>query len=253
MLFDTHAHYDDGRFDADRDALLASMPKSGVSLIMHASIDASASRFGASLADKYPYIYFAAGVHPHNAKDMDDTTIPELLTILEHKKALAVGETGLDYHHNLSPHDVQQLRFRDQLELARAVKKPVIVHERDAFEDTMDILRDYPDLTGVFHCYYGSWENAKRILDIGFNVSFTGYITFKNQTASLETVAKIPSDRFMIETDCPYLSPEPVRGGRNDSLRLKYIAQTVADARGISFEQAAELSRENGKRLFGIE
>ncbi|MDR3278865.1 MAG: TatD family hydrolase [Oscillospiraceae bacterium] len=252
MLFDTHAHYDDGRFDGDRDALLSSMRGQGVSLILNAASSIAAAKAGLALAEKYAFVYAAAGVHPHDVKDMDGGSIEELAALLKRPKAMAVGEIGLDYHYDLSPREVQRTRFREQLELARAVKKPVIIHEREARDDVMSIIADYGDLTGVFHCFSGDWASAKKILDMGWYLSFTGVVTFKNARDALETAAKTPDDRVMLETDCPYLSPEPVRGGRNDSRNLKYVAQKLADARGVSFEALAALTTENGKRFFGI-
>ncbi|MDR0862914.1 MAG: TatD family hydrolase [Oscillospiraceae bacterium] len=252
MFFDTHAHYDDERYAEDVDALLSSMPNSGVSLIMNASSSIAAARRGLELADAYPFVYSAVGVHPHDAKDMDDASIDTMTRLLEHPKAVAVGEIGLDYYYDLSPREVQRQRFREQLELARAVKLPVIIHERDARDEVFAIIRDYRDLNGVVHCYSGDWEHAKRILDLGWSISFTGVITFKSARGALETVRNMPSDRIMLETDAPYLSPEPVRGGRNDSRNLAYIARKVAETRGVSVEELAQLTMDNGKRFFGI-
>jgi len=165
---------------------------------------------------------------------------------------MAVGEIGLDYHYDFSPRDVQKKRFREQLELARHVKKPVIIHEREALNDTLETIRDFKDLTGVFHCFSGSWETAKIILDMGWYLSFTGVITFKNARRAIEVVENMPADRIMLETDCPYMAPEPMRGKRNSSLFLPYIAEKVAEARGITLEEAASVTMENGLRFFGI-
>jgi len=183
---------------------------------------------------------------------MTDETVLALEKLLEHPKAMAVGEIGLDYHHDFSPRETQKKRFREQLELARQVKKPVIVHERESLNDTLDTIRDYRDLTGVFHCFSGSWETAKIILDLGWYLSFTGVITFNNARKALEVVEKMPADRILLETDCPYLAPDPMRGRRNSSLFLTYIAEKIAEVRGISIEETAALTMENGKRFFGI-
>jgi TatD DNase family protein len=252
MLFDTHAHYDDEQFDADRDALLSSMPENGVSLIVNAGSSLASSKAGLALAEHYPFVYAAAGVHPHDAKDMDGGTVSELEQLLRHPKAVAVGEIGLDYHYDFSPRDIQQQRFRDQLSLAAAVKKPVIIHEREAVADTMAILSDYPQVTGVFHCFSGSWETAKVLLDKGWYLSFTGVITFKNARKTHEVITRMPRDRIMIETDCPYLSPEPMRGRRNSSLYLRHTAEKLAGLLAISFEEAAALAMENGKCFFRL-
>ena len=250
MYFDTHAHYDDKRFNEDRDELLGSMNDAGITLILNSASSLRSARISLKLADKYAFIYASVGVHPHDSKSMTDDTCPELEKLLAHPKAVAVGEIGLDFHYDFSPRDVQRKRFREQMELARHVNKPVIIHERESLSDTMDIIRDYRDLTGVFHCFSGSWETAKTILDMGWYISFTGVITFKNAQRALEVLRKIPGDRIMLETDCPYMAPEPMRGRRNSSLYLPYIAEMVAQTRGISIEEIASLTMENGKRFF---
>ena len=253
MYFDTHAHYEDGRFDEDRDELLASMPGSGISLILNIACCAESSATGLRFADKYPFIYSSVGVHPHDVKDMTDATVGELEELLKHPKAVAVGEIGLDYHYDFSPRDVQKKRFREQMELARRAGKPVVIHMREATQDTLEIVGDFRELTGVFHCFPGSWDTAKIILDMGWYLSFTGVVTFSNARKALEVIQKMPMDRLMLETDCPYMSPEPMRGRRNSSLNLPYIAEKVASLRGISVEEVAALTMENGLRLFGLQ
>ena len=252
MYFDTHAHYDDRRFNEDRDELLGSMAAGGISLILNAASSVRSAKFSIKLADKYSFVYASVGVHPHDAKSMTDETVPEFEKLLSHPKAMAVGEIGLDYHYDFSPRDVQRKRFLEQLELARRIKKPVIIHEREALTDTLDTIREFRDLTGVVHCFSGSWETAKIILNLGWYLSFTGVITYKNARKALEVIEKMPTDRIMLETDSPYLSPEPVRGKRNSSLNLPYIAEKIAEVRGISTEETAALTMENGKRFFGI-
>jgi len=252
MYFDTHAHYCDKRFNENRDELLGSMPGAGISLILNSGSSLRSSRFSLDLADRYSFIYASVGVHPHDSKSMTDDTIDELKKLLLHPKAVAAGEIGLDYHYDFSPRDVQKKRFREQLELARFLNKPVIIHEREALRDTLESIRDYNDLTGVLHCFSGSWETAKTVLDMGWYLSFTGVITFKNARRTLEVLEKMPADRIMLETDCPYLSPEPKRGQRNSSLYLPYIAEKVAEVRGVAAEEIATLTTENGKRFFGI-
>jgi len=253
MYFDTHAHYDDKRFNDDRDEILRSMQESGITVILNSASSLRSAKFSLKLADKHPFIYASVGVHPHDSKSMTDETVLELEKLLEHPKAMAVGEMGLDYYHNFSPPEVQRVRFREQLELARRVKKPVIIHERDSLQDTLEIIRDFRDLSGVFHCFSGSWETAKIILDMGWYLSFTGVITFKNARKALEVLERMPADRIMLETDCPYLAPEPMRGRRNSSLNLPYIAEKISDVRGITTEDVAALTMENGLRFFGIE
>jgi len=252
MFFDTHAHYDDKQFNDDREELLGSMNGAGVDLILNAASNLRSSKFCLKLADKYSFIYAAIGVHPHDSKTMNDATVSELEKLLSQPKAVAVGEIGLDYHYDFSPRDIQRKRFREQLELARLAAKPVIIHEREALADTIDIIRDYRDLIGVFHCFSGSWETASTILDMGWYLSFTGVITFRNARRALEVIEKMPADRIMLETDCPYLAPEPMRGMRNSSLYLRYTAEKVAQIRGIPIEEVAALTMENGLRFFGI-
>jgi len=252
MYFDTHAHYDDRRFNDDRDELLRSMFGAGVTLILNAASSLRSAKFGLGLAEKHSFVYASVGVHPHDSKSMTDETVIELEKLLGHHKAMAVGETGLDYHYDYSPRDIQRKRFREQLELARHIGKPVIIHERDALRDTLDTIRDFRDLTGVFHCFSGSWETAKIILDMGWYLSFTGVITFKNARRALEVIEKMPPDRMLIETDCPYLAPEPMRGRRNSSLNLPYISEIIAEVRGIAPEEAAAITMENGLRFYGI-
>lgn len=254
MFFDTHAHYDDERYNDDRDALLASMQESDVSLILNAGSSVASSRIGLSIAEKYPFVYAAVGVHPHDAREMDDDSIPALRELLCHPKALAVGEIGLDYHYNLSPPEVQKARFREQLELAAELSKPVIIHEREAFEEVMEILSDFKSIAGVFHCFSGDAAAAERVLGLNdaWMLSFTGVITFKNARVALETAAGVPIDRLMLETDSPYLAPVPVRGSRNDSRNMRHIAAILAEARGITIEALAEATMQGGKKFFGI-
>jgi len=252
MYFDTHAHYCDKRFNEDRDEVLSTICDSGVSLILNAGSSLKSSRLSVELADKYPFVYASIGVHPHDSKSMTDETVLELEKLLAHPKAVAVGEIGLDYHYDFSPRDVQRKRFREQLELSRSLGKPVIIHEREALQDVFDIVRDYKDLTGVFHCFSGSWETAKSVLDMGWYLSFTGVVTFKNARRALEVLDRMPVDKLMLETDCPYMAPEPMRGRRNSSLYLPYIAKKIAEVRGMTTDDVARTTMENGMRFFGI-
>lgn len=252
MYFDTHAHYDDSDFDPDRDEVISSLPEQGVSLVVNAGSSMPSSRTAMAIAEKYPFIYFTAGVHPHDAKDMTDGDFDELEQMSKHEKCVAIGEIGLDYHYDLSPRDIQRRRFYQQMELARRTGKPVIIHEREACADVLDVVTQFKDIRGVYHCFSGSWETAKIILDQGWYLSFTGVITFKNARRALEVIEKMPSDRLMIETDSPYLAPVPVRGTRNNSANLKYIAAKAAEVRGITAEELAGLAMENGRRFFGI-
>jgi TatD DNase family protein len=252
MLFDTHAHYDDEQFDGDRDALLASMNAAGIGAIVNASSNLESAGASLRLADAYPFVWAAVGVHPHDAETMDAGSIDALEKLLRHPKAVAVGEIGLDYHYDYSPRDEQRKRFREQLALAEAVKLPVVIHEREAAKDVLDILAEFPRVVGVFHCFSGSWETAKHLLDRGWYLSFTGVITYKNARKSHEVIQSMPRDRLMLETDCPYLAPEPVRGKRNSSLYLRHTVEKAAELLGLSFDETAALTTSNGRRFFGL-
>ena len=252
MYFDTHAHYDSERYNEDRDELLSSMPNNGIELILNAACDLESSNDSIRLTEKYPFIFTSVGIHPHDAKSMTDNTITELEDLSKHPKVVAIGEIGLDFHYDFSPRDVQRKCFREQMKLAIKIKKPVIIHTRESTQETLSIISEYRDVIGVFHCFPGSWETAKILLNMGWYLSFTGVITFKNARKAIEVIEKMPLDRLMLETDCPYLAPEPNRGRRNSSLNMKYIVQKVADIRNMTHDEAAFITTENGKHLFGI-
>ncbi|MBR7082233.1 MAG: TatD family hydrolase [Oscillospiraceae bacterium] len=252
MYFDTHAHYDDEAFDLDRDAVLSSLPENGVGLALNPASNMASSRLCVELSEKYPFLYAAVGVHPHDAKEMTDGSLDELRALASNEKVVAIGEIGLDYHYDFSPRDVQRARFREQLELARELCLPAIIHEREACEDCLKIVSDFPDVRGVFHCFSGSWETAEIILKQGWYLSFTGVITFKNARRSHEVIENMPLDRLMIETDSPYLAPVPHRGERNTSLNLPHIAEKIAELRGLTVDEVAALTLENGRWFFGI-
>lgn len=252
MYFDTHAHYTDEAFDSDRETVIQSLIDGNVSLVMNSSCDLESSIKAMQLAEEHDFIYASVGWHPHEAKTFDDTSADKIREWCKNPKVLAVGEIGLDYYYDLSERDVQQRVFEQQMELARELDLPVVIHDRDAHEDCMNIIRKFPDVRGSFHCYSGSAEMAKEILDRGWYLGFTGAITFKNARRAIETIEMCPLDRIMIETDSPYLTPVPYRGKRNDSTYLPYMAAKVAEIKGISTEEAARLTMENGKRFFGI-
>jgi len=254
MYFDTHAHYDDSAFDVDRETLLSEiLPASGVELIVGIGSSMENSRKALAIAERYDYVYATVGVHPEEAKVID---ISELEVLAAHPKCVAIGEIGLDYHYPEPSREIQHSALLQQLELAGKLGKPIVFHDREAHEDSMKIVREYqkrfPNLRGVFHCYSGSLEMAQELIKLGWYISFTGVITFKNAKKLPDIVAALPADRIMIETDAPYLSPEPNRGKRNDSSNLRYINDALARYRGISSEDAARLTLENGKRFFGI-
>lgn len=252
MYFDTHAHYDDERFGADRDELLSSLPENGVTSVVNPGSDLASSLAARELSEKYDFIYFAAGVHPHEADGADETVLTDIRALLAHPKCVALGEVGLDYHYDFSPRDVQKKILRAQLDMARETGKKVIIHEREACGDCMDIIKAYPDVTGVFHCFSGSRETARELLDMGWYLSFGGAVTFKNARKAIEVVESIPLDRLMLETDCPYMTPVPHRGERNSSLYLPFVAEKIAEIRSLTAEEIAAITYENAVRFFGI-
>jgi len=252
-VFDTHAHYDDERFDSDRHELLESMDAQGVELILNPGCDLATSRFAVELAKKYPFVYAAVGVHPHASDEVTPELIDELRELARFEKVRAIGEIGLDYHwEDDPPRQVQKEAFAAQLALAQELKLPVIIHDRDAHADCLDIIKAFPNVKGVLHCYSGSAEDAKTYVKMGWYLSFTGVITYKNARRALEAIEVIPKDRLMIETDSPYLTPVPNRGKRNDSTNVHYVARRMAEVLGIEAEEMARITLENGKRFFNI-
>ena len=252
MYFDTHAHYTDEDFDADRDEVIKAAHKFGVELIMNASSDLNSSLQSIELTEKYSFVYAAVGWHPHDAKTFSDEGAALLRSWCLLPKVRAIGEIGLDFFYDLSERDVQRKVFIRQMELAEELKMPVVIHDREAHAECMDIIRNFPEVKGAFHCYSGSAEMAKEILDMGWYLGFTGAITFKNARKAIEIIRMCPNDRILIETDCPYLAPVPFRGKRNDSRYLPFMAQTVAELKGISVAEVAEMTTRNGRRFFGI-
>lgn len=253
MLFDTHAHLDDRRFEEDREALLEELPKKGIGLLMNPGCDLPSSRAASALAMKHPWIYAAVGSHPDAADDIGDDVLDAYRALAKaNPKVKAIGEIGLDYHYEDVPRAQQILCFRRQMALARELNLPVIVHEREAHEDALKVLEEFPDVTGVFHCYSGSAEMAKLLVSKGWYIGFTGVITFKNARKLVETAMAIPLDRMVIETDCPYMAPEPFRGRRNDPGYVYRMAEKLAELRGISAEEMQAITFENGKRLYRI-
>lgn len=252
MLFDSHAHYNDKRFTEDRDTLLSGLSAAGVGYVANIGCSIESSRESIALAEKYPFVYAAVGIHPHDAEEAQEDAIDELRIMASHEKVRAIGEIGLDYYYNNSPRDVQKAWFHRQMTLARELKMPVIIHDRDAHGDCLEICQAYPDITGVFHCYSGSFEFAKQVLKLGYMLSFTGVITFKNAQKFEEIIRYVPMDRIMVETDCPYLAPEPMRGKRNHSGYMRYTAEKIAEIKGISFEEVAKYTTENAFRFYGI-
>lgn len=253
LIFDTHAHYDDEQFDADRDALLSALPEHGVGLILDPGCDEASSRAAVALAERYPHVYAAVGWHPENCGPFVPERLDAIRALAAHPKAVAVGEIGLDYHWAENPpKEKQQDVFRRQLALARELDLPVIVHDRDAHADCFAIVREFPGLRGVFHCYSGSVELARELWKLGWYVGFDGPLTYKNARKTVEVALEAPLDRILIETDAPYLSPVPLRGTRNDSRNLRFVAERLAELRGLTAEEIVERTAQNGRELFRI-
>ena len=252
-IFDTHAHYDDSRFDGDRDAVLAALPEAGVELVLDPGCDLPSSRATAALAERYGHVYAAAGIHPENCAGFQDADLAALRQLLAQPKVAAIGEIGLDYYWAENPpRDFQQMVFRKQLALAEELDLPVIVHDREAHGDSLSIIREFPAVTGVFHCFSGSPEMAEELLKRGWYLGFDGPITYKNARRAPEVAAITPLERMVVETDAPYLSPVPVRGRRNDSRYLPYVIAKLAEWKGVTPEEMTRITCENGKRLFRL-
>ena len=253
MLFDTHAHYDDDAFEEDRETLLSAMPSHGVGLIVDPGCTVASSRAAVALAERHDHVYAAVGIHPEECGDFAPSDIGELRRLAEHPKVVAIGEIGLDYYWAENPpREKQQEVLRAQLQLAQELGLPVIIHDREAHADTLDIVREFPAVRGVFHSFSGSVEMARELLKRGWMLSFNGAVTFQNARKAPEVIRAIPMDRLMIETDAPYLTPVPFRGRRNDSGYVHLVAERIAAIKGLPVEEVERATWENGKRFFGI-
>ena len=252
MLFDTHAHYDDAAFDTDRDALLEALPASGVGLVIDPGCDVKSSERALMLAAQWPHVYAAVGIHPEELGGMAEGDLERIEALCTQDKCVAIGEIGLDYYWDDTRKEEQKALFIRQIELALQKELPVIVHDREAHGDCLDIVRRYRELRGVFHCYSGSAEMAEELLRRGWYLGFDGPVTYKNARKTLEVLAVCPLDRLLIETDSPYLSPVPQRGKRNDSRNLSFIVERIAEIKGCSSQEVEAAALENGRRLFKI-
>ena len=253
MLFDTHAHMDDRAFDVDRYELIASLPEQGVCLVMNPGCSLASSRNADALSRKFDFLYAAVGSHPDAADEVNEAVLEEYRELVrQNPKIKAIGEIGLDYHYEDIPRELQLKAFRAQMALAAELDLPVIVHERDAHADGMAVIDEFPTVKGVFHCYSGSAEMAAQLIKRGWCIGFTGVLTFKNARKALEVAASIPLDRLVLETDCPYMAPEPFRGKRNHPGYLYRMAEQLAQLRGVSVEEIHRITTENGKRLYRI-
>lgn len=252
-LFDTHAHLLSERFDADREALISELPLRGLAGCIEVGTDIEFSDRAQRLAEQTDYIWAAVGVHPHDSADAPEDYIERLTEIAARPKVVAIGEIGLDYHYDFSPRDVQRRVFGRQLELARRLNLPVVIHMREATQDTLAMLREHEGIKGVMHCFSGSAETAEICVGMGLHVAFTGSVTFKNARKVVEAAAAVPLERLMAETDCPYLSPEPVRGRRNEPSNVRYVLEKLAEIKGVPADEMAEINIRNARELFGIE
>ena len=253
MIFDTHAHYDSGAFNADRFQILGGMPEKNVGLIVDPGCDLESSRAAVELAEKYDFVYAAVGWHPEDIDKFSEEAFSELQKLAQHPKCVAVGEIGLDYYWDSEHKDEQKELFRRQIELALELNKPAIVHDREAHGDSLEIVCGYPELRGVFHCYSGSPEMAAELLKRGWYLGFDGPITYKNARRAIEVLEICPIERIVIETDSPYLTPVPNRGKRNDSSQLCHVIEKIAEVKGMSAGDVERITFENGKKLYGLE
>lgn len=252
-LFDTHAHYDASQFDADRDEALSGLPGKGVALVVNPGCDPESSAAAVALARRYPHVYAAVGWHPENCAPYTPDSLAQLRTWCADPRVVAIGEIGLDYYWEENPpRELQKQVFRDQLALAAELDMPVIVHDREAHGDTMDLIRAFPGVRGVMHCFSGSAEMAKELVKLGWMISFTGVLTYKNARKAVEAAQAVPMERLMIETDAPYMAPEPCRGRRCDSALVYHTCERLAAVKGLSTEACARATMENGCRFFGI-
>ena len=253
MLFDTHAHLNDPAFDEDREELMAGLAEKGVGYVMNAGCSLASSRDIVRMAENYPWLYASVGSHPDSADEVNEEVIQEYRKLCKlSPKVKAIGEIGLDYYYEDIPREIQQKAFRMQMALAKEVDLPVIIHEREAHDDGMRIVKEFPGVTGVFHCYSGSAEMARQLVNMDWYIGFTGVLTFKNARKAVETAERIPLERIVLETDCPFMAPEPFRGKRNDPGYLYRMAERLAEIRGLSVEEVTAITTENARRLYRL-
>ena len=250
-IFDSHAHYDDDSFSEDLYELLEALPEKGISGIVNCATDTDSCRKCAEISEKYDYVYFAAGIHPHEAEKVNDNFSEELRAYAKHPKCVAIGEIGLDYHYDFSPRDIQKDVFEKQLILAKELDLPIIIHDREAHEDTLNLLRKY-NPKGIVHCFSGSVEMAKDIVKLGMYIGLGGAVTFKNAKKPVEVASYAPLDRLVLETDCPYMTPVPFRGKRNDSSLIAITADFISELKSISSQELLDITAQNCKNIFGV-
>ena len=254
MLIDSHAHLNDERFDDDREQIIKVLKENGVELVLNPGYDLESSKVSVSMAKQYSMIYAAVGTHPHDSKDMDEKTLDIYKALALEDKVIAIGEIGLDYHYDNSPRDIQKKWFREQIRLAKALDMPYIVHDREAHEDIFNIMKEelYSGARGILHCYSGSVEMAREFIKMGFMISLGGPVTFKNAKVAKKVALEIPLEHLLIETDSPYMTPEPNRGKRNEPSYVKYVAEEIARIKNIEYSHVVEKTNSNFKKLFGL-
>ncbi|MCI6059837.1 MAG: TatD family hydrolase [Dorea sp.] len=253
MIFDTHAHYDSEQFNEDREELLCSMEEQGVGTIVNVCASYASCERVTNMVQKYPFMYAAVGIHPDHVGSLNEETFAKMKELFSRDKVIAVGEIGLDYYWDNESHDLQKKWFIRQLELARELDLPVLIHSRDAAADTMEIMKAHAEgLNGVIHCYSYSREMAQEYVKMGFYIGVGGVVTFKNGRKLKETVAEIPLESIVLETDCPYLAPEPYRGKRNHSAYIRYVAETIAEIKGVTYEEVVAQTEENARKMYRL-
>lgn len=254
FIFDSHAHYDDDSFDGDRDEIIKQINQSGVIGVMNCGASLQGARDSVKLSEKYSFFYSAVGIHPENAYELNKESLLEIKELTKNSKVKAIGEIGLDYYWEENPPREQQKEvFRKQMELAEELNLPVIIHDRDAHKDTLDIIKEYPEVKGVVHCFSGSLEFANECIKLGYYIGFTGVITFKNAKKILEVAKEIPLDKMLVETDCPYMAPVPNRGKRNQSDYIKFIIEKISEIRDVDRKELSKIFINNTKKLFNID
>jgi TatD DNase family protein len=251
-IFDTHAHYDSGAFNADRHEVLSALAAEGVGLVVNPGCDVESSRVAVALAEQHPHVYAAVGIHPGDCAGVGEADFAAIRALAEHEKVVAIGEIGLDYYWDKEHKELQKEMFERQINLALSLDLPVIVHDREAHEDCMNMILCYPQLRGVFHCYSGSAEMAVELVKRGWYLGFDGPVTYKNNKKAPEVLAVVPNDRILIETDSPYMTPVPFRGKRNDSSLVRYVCDRIAEIKGMDPSEMERITMENGNRLFGL-
>ena len=254
MIFDSHAHYDDEAFNGDREEVINEIKSSGVVGVLNCGSSLEAAKSSLELSKKYEFFFAAVGIHPEYADKVDENVIDELREMARHQKVRAIGEIGLDYYYEENPErEIQRSAFRKQMKLAEELNLPVVIHDRDAHEDTLNIIKEFPKVKGVIHCFSGSVEFARECLKLGYYIGFTGVVTFKNAKRLVEVAKEVPIDRMLVETDCPYMAPAPFRGKRNKSDYIKYIAEKLSEIKEITSEELLFNTNNNIKELLKLE